>query len=188
MDWGLDKDLLLPFKQQAYEVEKDGEYLVGLYLDKTDRLCATMNVLKFLSSQSPYKENEWVIGTIYKITRDFGAFVAVDNKYDGLIPKKEFFGDYKNGDTIEVRIKKVLEDGKLELSVRKEAYNQIDEDANIIYARLEANNGKLGLNDKSEPEDINEELKMSKAAFKRAVGRLLKEGKIKILEDGIERV
>ena len=129
LDWGLDKDLLLPFKEQTYRVEKDGVYLVGLYVDKSSRLCATMDIYKLLSDESPYKINDRVNGTIYKINEDFGAFVAVNNKYDGLIPNKELYGEYKCGDCVEVRIKKVREDGKLELSLRKEAYNEIDDDA-----------------------------------------------------------
>lgn len=188
LDWGLEKDLLLPFKEQTYEVKKNGLYLVGLYIDKSDRLCATMDIYKLLSTESPYKENERVDGTIYQIHEDMGAFVAVNNKYSGLIPKKEFYGDYKCGDNVEVRIKKVREDGKLELSLRKEAYIQMDDDARMVLDRLESNGGTLSLNDNSRPEEINEELKMSKSAFKRAVGRLLKERKIKITEKGIEIV
>lgn len=188
MDWGLEKDLLLPFKEQTYEVKKGGQYLVGLYIDKSSRLCATMDIYKLLSTDSPYKENERVNGTIYQINEDLGAFVAVNNKYSGLIPKKEFYGEYKCGDSVEVRIKKVREDGKLELSLRKEAYNQMDDDAILILDRLASNGGKLALNDSSRPEDINAQLKMSKSAFKRAVGKLLKERKIKITEDGIESV
>ncbi|OGO78933.1 MAG: RNA-binding protein [Clostridiales bacterium GWB2_37_7] len=188
LDWGLDKDLLLPFKEQTYKVEKNVEYLVGLYIDKSSRLCATMDIYKLLSDTSPYKVNERVKGTIYKINEDFGAFVAVDNKYNGLIPNKEFYGEYKAGDSVEVRIKKVREDGKLELSLRKEAYNEIDDDAKKIMDRLMLNGGKLALNDNSLPADIKAELNMSKNAFKRAIGRLYKERKIKITDDGIETI
>jgi predicted RNA-binding protein (virulence factor B family) len=147
-----------------------------------------MDIYKLLSDVSPYKENERVEGTIYQIKDDMGAFVAVNNKYSGLIPKKEFYGEYKCGDTVEVRIKKVREDGKLDLSLRKEAYNQMDDDSKIIYDKLMLNNGKLALNDDSSPAEINAKLKMSKSAFKRAVGRLLKERKIKMTENGIEIV
>jgi len=188
LDWGLDKDLLLPFKQQTREVEKGAQYLVGLYLDKSNRLCATMDIHRLLSAQSPYKGNEWVRGTIYKIIRDIGAFVAVEDKYDGLIPNNEFYGNYNYGDKVEVRIKRIKEDGKLELSLRKEAYSQMEDDAEMIFERLLSGGGKLPLNDKSRPEDIYAELGISKASFKRAVGRLLKERKITITEDGIERV
>ncbi len=188
LDWGLEKDLLLPFKEQTCEVKKDGSYLVGLYIDKSRRLCATMDIYKLLSDVSPYKGNERAEGTIYQIREDLGAFVAVDNKYSGLIPKKEFYGDYKCGDTVEVRIKKVREDGKLELSLRKEAYNQMKDDAEVIYERMASKGGRLALNDDSSPEEIKRELEMSKSAFKRAVGKLLKERKIKITEKGIELV
>jgi predicted RNA-binding protein (virulence factor B family) len=188
LDWGLERDLFLPFKEQTYSVEEDGTYLVGLYLDKSGRLCATMDIFKFLSQESPYKVNDRVNGTIYKIKEEFGAFVAVDNKYDGLIPNKEFYGDYKCGDIVEVRIKKVREDGKLDLSLRKEYYNEIDDDAKKIMDRLILKGGRLKLNDNSRPEDIKSELNMSKSAFKRAVGRLFKERKIIITEKGIEKI
>ena len=188
LDWGLEKDLLLPFKEQTCEVKKDSSYLVGLYIDKSRRLCATMDIYKLLGDVSPYKGNERVEGTIYQIKEDLGAFVAVDNKYSGLIPKKEFYGDYKCGDTVEVRIKKVREDGKLELSLRKEAHNQMKDDAETIFEKMVANNGRLTLNDDSSPEEIKRQLKMSKSAFKRAVGKLLKERRIRITEKGIEIV
>jgi predicted RNA-binding protein (virulence factor B family) len=188
LDWGLEKDLLLPFKEQTYKVEKNGEYLVGLYIDKSSRLCATMDISRLLKDESPYKENDRVSGTIYRINEDIGAFVAVENKYSGLIPKREFYGEYKCGDRIEVRIKKVREDGRLDLSLRQEAYNEIDNDAQKIMNRLTSKGGKLALNDNSKPEDIKTELQMSKSAFKRAVGRLFKERKIKITEKGIEKI
>lgn len=188
LDWGLEKDLLLPFKEQTYRVEKNGVYLVGLYIDKSNRLCATMDIYKLLSNESPYKEKDRAKGTIYKINKDIGAFVAVDNKYHGLIPNKEFYGEYKCGDIVDVRIKKVKIDGKLELSLRKEAYNQIDDDAKQIFERLVVKKGKLSLNDNSQPEEIKSELNMSKSAFKRAVGKLLKERKIRITENGIELI
>ncbi len=188
LDWGLEKDLLLPFKEQTYSIVEDGVYLVGLYIDKSSRLCATMDIYKLLTDESPYKVNDRVNGTIYKIHEEIGAFVAVDDKYNGLIPNKELYGEYKCGDNVEVRIKKVKEDGKLELSLRKEAYNEIDDDAKKIMDRLILQDGKLGLNDNSKPEDIKSELSMSKSAFKRAVGRLFKERKIKITEKGIELI
>ncbi|HWR62519.1 MAG TPA: S1-like domain-containing RNA-binding protein [Clostridia bacterium] len=188
LDWGLEKDLLLPFKEQTCEVKKERSYLVGLYIDKSRRLCATMDVYKLLSDVSPYKGNERVQGTIYQIKDDLGAFVAVENKYSGMIPRKEFYGDYKCGDVVEVRIKKVREDGKLELSLRKEAYNQMKDDAEIIYERMVANKGRLPLNDDSSPDEIKRLLGMSKSAFKRAVGKLLKERSIRMTGDGIEIV
>jgi len=186
LDWGLEKDLLLPFKEQVGTVKEDGKYLVALYIDSSDRLCATMNIYDLLSSESPYKAKDMVHGTIYSISKELGAFVAVDNMYQGLIPNKELYGNYTEGDNVEVRIKKVKPDGKLELSLRKESYNEIEGDAQIIVDRLKLNGGTLLLNDSSSPEHIKTELNMSKGAFKRAVGRLLKEGAIKITDQGIE--
>lgn len=188
LDWGLEKDLFLPFREQVGKVKKDGTYLVGLYVDSSNRLSATMNIYNLLSSESPYKENDRVKGTVYSISKGMGAFVAVDNKYQGLIPNKELYSSYAEGDSVEVRVKRVRQDGKLELSLRKEAYNEIEEDTRKIMDRLEVSGGTLLLNDRSTPERIKVELSMSKAAFKRAVGRLLKEGAIKITDTGIERM
>lgn len=187
LDWGLEKDLFLPFKQQLKPPVEGKSYLVGLYVDKANRLCATMKIYDLLSCDSPYKQGDYVEGTIYKINSEIGAFVAVNNKYHGLILNKEFYGNYKEGDTVEVRIKNVRNDGKLELSLRKQTYKQIEGDSKKIMDALESNNGKLMLNDKSDPDDIKEELSMSKGAFKRAVGRLLKEGAIEITDNGIKR-
>ena len=188
LDWGLEKDLFLPFREQVGTVVKGGTYLVALYIDSSGRLSATMNIYNLLSSESPYKVNDRVKGTVYSISRELGAFVAVDNKYQGLIPNKELYGSFKEGDRIEVRIKKVRQDGKLELSVRNEAYNEIETDAQKILERLKSNGGTLNLNDSSSPERIKAELNISKAAFKRAAGRLLKEGAIEITNDGLKLV
>ncbi len=186
LDWGLEKDLFLPFSETVGHIEKGKEYLVAVYLDKSDRLAATMKVKKMLSTDSPYKENDKTKGTIYSINRDIGAFVAVDNKYDGLIPKRELLGAYEVGEIIEVRVNKVLEDGKLDLSLRDRGYVQMDEDANIIKSKMKEKGGSLNLNDKSSPERIERELSMSKSAFKRAIGRLYKDGIIEITEKGIQ--
>jgi len=186
LDWGLEKDLLLPFKEQEGEVKKDDKCLVALYVDNSNRLCATMKVYELLSTESPYKNNDRVSGIIYSINRQYGYFVAVDNKYHGLILDKEVYGTYAIGDIVEARIKKVREDGKLELSGREAAYKEIEGDAQKILNLLKLRNGKLQLNDNSSPEKIYAELNMSKKAFKRAVGRLIKEGAIKTTEDGME--
>lgn len=188
LDWGLEKDLFLPFREQAGKVIKGGTYLVGLYIDSSNRLCATMNIYNMLSMESPYKVSDRVHGTVYSISKELGAFVAVDNKYQGLIPNKELYGNFTEGDSVDVRIKRIRQDGKLELSLRKEAYNQIEDDTQIIMDRLELGGGILLLNDSSSPENIKTELNMSKAAFKRAIGRLLKEGAIKITDEGIKRM
>ncbi|MDD4334684.1 MAG: S1-like domain-containing RNA-binding protein [Desulfotomaculaceae bacterium] len=186
LDWGLEKDLLLPLKEQFGKVVKGRSYLVGLFVNSKGRLCATMKIYDLLSAASPYKENDRVQGTIYNINEDLGAFVAVDDKYHGLILNKELYGNYAIGDRVEVRIKKVRPDGKLELSVRQEAYNEIESDAQKILERLKMSDSILPLNDSSSPEQIKAGLNMSKRAFKRAVGRLLREGAVKITDHGIK--
>lgn len=185
LDWGLEKDLFLPFMEQTMKLEKGREYPIALYIDKSNRLCGTMKIQDFLETNSPYKENDWVKGTIYNINDEFGAFVAVDNKYEGLIPKKELIGVYTPGEVVDLRVTNVKEDGKLDLSLRDKFYIEIEGDAESILNKAEENGGILYLNDYSSPREIRKELNMSKSAFKRAVGRLLKEGKIEFIEGGI---
>ena len=185
LDWGLEKDLLLPLKEQVGEVKKGGTYLVGLALNNSHQLYATMKIYDLLKINSPYKENDNAHGTVYNFNPEFGAFVAVDNQYHGMIPNKELYGSIAIGDKVDVRIKKVRQDGKLELSLRQEIAQQIETDARVILEKLKANGGVLKLNDSSSPEKIKSELKMSKSAFKRALGRLLKEGAVQITDDAI---
>jgi predicted RNA-binding protein (virulence factor B family) len=187
LDWGLEKDLFLPFKEQTSRVSPGDNCLVALYIDKSSRLCATMNVYEYLELQSPYQKDDRVTGTIYETSEEFGLFVAVDNKYSGLIAKKEAYGNMKIGDVIHARVINVKEDGKLDLSVREKAYLQMDDDSKLIMDAIEERGGKLPFTDKADPEIIKHEFNLSKNAFKRAVGRLLKEGKIEIAEDCIRR-
>lgn len=186
LDWGLDKDLFLPFGETVGHVEKGKSYLVGIYVDKSDRICATMKIKNMLSTDSPYKRGDKVKGTIYNINRGLGAFVAVDNKYEGLISKKDLLGVYEVGDIIEARVSNVKEDGKLDLSLREVKHVQIDRDKELILEKLEENDGFLPFNDDTPPEIIRKELNMSKAGFKRAIGRLYKEGLIVIDSIGIK--
>lgn len=188
LDWGLEKDLFLPFKQQTVRVNPMDTPLVSLYIDKSGRLCATMNVYSDLSKESPYKKDDKVTGCVYQISREFGAFVAVDDKYSGLIPQKEFFGDIQIGDTITARVTSVKEDGKLDLSIREKAYLQIEEDAILVMQVIDSFDGVLPFTDKASPEVIKREMHMSKNEFKRAVGQLLKNHKIKITEKAIHRI
>ncbi len=191
LDWGLEKDLFLPFKQQTRKVKAGDQVLVALYIDKSGRLCATMNVYEQLRTDSPYKKDDKVTGRIYEISKNFGAFVAVDDCFSALIPKKELFGateQPKIGELVNARVVKVLEDGKLTLSIREKAYLQIQKDAEKIEKLLDSYEGALPFNDKAAPEVITHETGMSKNEFKRAVGHLLKEGKIQITERSIRRV
>ena len=186
LDWGLEKDLLLPFREQTAPLKKGDQILVALYIDKSQRLCATMKVYERLRTDSPYKVDDQVEGIIYELSDNFGVFVAVDNLYSALIPKREAFGKLRVGDRVKARVVKVKEDGKLDLSVREKAFLQMDADADLIMKRMEEYGGSLPFTDKADPELIKREFDLSKNAFKRAIGRLLKEGKIEIREKSIE--
>lgn len=183
LDWGLEKDLLLPFKEQTVKVEKGDRCLVSLYVDKSGRLCATMKVYPLLRTDSPYKKNDMVRGTVYENSREFGVFVAVDDRYSALIPRREVYGRMFIGQEVEARVTDVKADGKLDLSVRGRIPEQMDEDARVIMERISKNGGFLPFTDKADPVRIKAEFGMSKAAFKRAVGRLLKQGRVTIDEN-----
>ena len=185
LDWGLEKDLFLPFREQTRKVKEGDSCLVALYIDKSSRLCATMKVYHYLNLSSPYKKDDRVEGLVYEISENFGAFVAVDYLYSGLIPKKEFFGNVKVGDIVSARVVAVKEDGKLDLSIREKALTQILIDAEKVVDVIESFDGVLPFNDKANPEVIKRELQMSKNEFKKAVGHLLKSGKIEITEKSI---
>lgn len=182
LDWGLEKDLLLPFREQVRKVRPGEECLVALYLDKSKRLCATMKVYHYLRTDSPYEKDQKVTGTLYEISDNFGAFVAVDNCYSALIPKKEPLGNARVGDTVEARVTEVLKDGKLSLSLREKAYIQMNEDAQKLLKLLEEQGGELPVGDKSSPEKIKELTGMSKNEFKRAAGNLYKQRLVQVKE------
>ena len=188
LDWGLPKDLLLPFKEQIYDIKSGDEILVTVYIDLSDRLCATMDLYSRLSLLPPYQRDDMVKGTVYQVHEQFGAYVAVDNKYSALVPKKELHRELKPGDEIEARVLEVKEDGKLDLSLRQKAYVQMDADSALILDKLKQAGGSLPYQDKSSADEIKEEFNLSKAAFKRAIGRLYKERVIVIEKDGIRLV
>ena len=185
LSWGLLKDLFLPFKEQTYRVKEGDMILVSLYLDKSQRLSATMRLYNLLSTDSDYKNEDSVTGTVYELSDKYGAFVAVDNKYSALIPRDELFRDLYIGERIHARVKEVKADGKLTLSIREKIQFQMDKDSKNIMDKLEAAGGFLPYHDKSSPESIKNEFAMSKASFKRAIGRLYKEKKITISDSGI---
>ena len=188
LDWGLEKDLFLPFKEQTVRVREGDECLVTLYVDKSERLCATMKLYHSLHTDSPYKEGDTVRGRVYEISDNFGVFLAIDHLYSALIPKKEAQGKYRPGDELTVRVLKVREDGKLTVSPHQKAYLQMDVDCDNIMQVLDEFAGVLPFDDHVSPEVIKREFGISKAAFKRAVGRLLKEEKITIKEGRIYRL
>ncbi|WP_418751302.1 S1 RNA-binding domain-containing protein [Frisingicoccus sp.] len=180
LDWGLEKDLFLPYKEQTVQVRPGRSYPVALYIDKSKRLCATMKIYEYLSAESPYAKDEAVQGIVYQINPNLGVFIAVDGKYHGMIPKKNAHGQFRVGDMVKARVVAVRDDGKLELSMRERVEFQIDKDAAVVMEVLESYDGVLPFSEKASPQVIERELNMSKAAFKRAVGHLLKMKKIQV--------
>ena len=188
LEWGLKKDLFLPFKEQTRRVRPGDEIPVALYLDKSERLCATMHLYDYLKPAAPYQVQDHVHGQIYEILDSFGAFVIVDDRYSALIPHNEMNRELHVGNELDARIKDITDDGKLTLSLQEKKKVQMRDDAARIYERLESSGGFLPFHDKTSPEIIKREFQTSKAAFKRALGRLKKENRITIHEDGIRLI
>lgn len=187
LDMGLEKDLLLPFKEQNHPLRVGEDCLVALYVDKSQRLAATMKVYPYLSSESPYKREDWVDARIYEMNENLGVFAAVEDRYFGLIPGKDHDRSCHLGEVIKARVTKVREDGKLDLSLREKSYLQMDTDAAMIMQAMEEAGGVLPFTDKTDPEVLKQEFNLSKNAFKRAIGRLLKEGRIEMTDKNISK-
>lgn len=189
LDWGLEKDLFLPYKEMIGKPAPGDEILVTLYLDKSSRLCASMRgIYDLLSTDSPYRAGDEVTGRVYEFSKNFGTFIAVDDFYSARIPVHENTKHLKIGQTIRARVTARKPDGKLDLSIREKAYLQTDKDADSILKLLERYDGELPFNDKASPERIQEEAGMSKNAFKRAVGKLYKERQVEITDHSIRMV
>lgn len=184
--WGLERDLFLPYKEQKYPIQVGKSYLVKVYLDKSQRMCATTQIYEYLTADTPYQKNDKVVGTVYSMSAEIGAFIAVDNKFLGLIPVNEYFTELHEGDQVEARVIRVREDGKLDLSPRELSHIQRDSDTLKILQGIKDHEGFLALTDKSSPVEIYSRLNMSKAAFKRALGKLLKEKKVIQNSEGLK--
>ena len=188
LDWGLPKDLLLPFHEQTAKVSKGDEVLAALYVDRSGRLAATMKVYPYLRTDSPYIPGAVVSGRVYQVTAGHGAYVAVDDCYSGMIPEREEPPGIKVGDVLTLRVSAVKEDGKLDLAARQKAYLQLEEDAEAVCETIRGRfGGELPYDDHASPERIREDFGLSKAAFKRAVGRLYKERRV-LIEGGTIRI
>ena len=176
LDWGMEKDLLLPFKEQKGKPVKGEKVLVTMYVDRSERLCATMNIYRHLKTGSTYEKGDEVKGTVYGINRQVGVFVAVDDKYFGMLPIQKAFRDYRIGDAGTFYVNEVREDGKLNLAEGRNAHIQMMDDSERLLDAIDEFGGVLPFGEKADPAVIARELGMSKAAFKRAVGHLYKQG------------
>ena len=189
LDWGLEKDLFLPYKEMTQKVQPEDEVLVTLYIDKSHRLCATMKKLyDLLSTEAPYQMGDLVNGRVYEFSDNFGTFVAVDDLYSAMLPAFEDHSTLRIGDVIEAKVTNVKPDGKLDITMRDKAYIQMDADAEKVLGVIEEFAGVLPFTDKASPEVIKRETGLSKNAFKRAVGRLYKEHRVEITEKSIRKI
>lgn len=189
LDWGLEKDLFLPYKEMTQKVETEDEILVTLYIDKSNRLCASMKgIYDLLRKDSPYHKDDKVTGRVYEFSDNFGTFVAVDDQFSARIPNHEDHSFLRIGDVIEAKVVGVKPDGKLDLTLREKAYIQMDADAEKILEILDSYAGVLPFSEKASPEVIKRETGLSKNAFKRAVGHLYKEHLVDLTDGKIRKI
>lgn len=188
LDWGLEKDLFLPYKEMTARPRVDDEILVTLYIDKSERLCASMKgIYHLLETGAPYQKDDMVKGRVYEFSDNFGTFVAVDDRFSARIPNFEDHSALRIGEVIEAKVTGVKEDGKLDLTLREKAYIQMETDAGKILALLDSYAGVLPFTEKASPEVIARETGLSKGAFKRAVGHLYKERKVELSDGRIRK-
>lgn len=189
LDWGLEKDLFVPFREQMVNMQEGRNYMVYLFIDeKTDRLIASAKLEKFLDNENiTVEEKEEVQIQVWKQT-DLGYNVIINNKHKGLIYNNEVFAPLANGYIRKAYIEKIREDGKIDVRLEKSGVEGIEPNAMKILKELSRNNHFLALNDKSSPEEITAVLHMSKKVFKKAVGSLYKQRIITIEDDGIRLV
>ncbi|ESU21284.1 hypothetical protein FCR2A7T_05810 [Flavobacterium cauense R2A-7] len=186
MNWGMEKDLLVPFKEQARPMEQGKRYLVYMYMDeKTNRLVASSKLNQFLNNDVITVEVGEEVDLIVSHITDLGINVIINEKHKGLLYKNEVYDDLRTGDRIVGFIKNIRPDGKIDVSTRKLGFESIEPSSQVILDELKASRGFLRLNDDSHPEDIKTVLKMSKKTFKKAIGLLYKQKLIDIKDDGI---
>lgn len=178
IDFGLDRDILVPFKEKLYPLKDNKSYLFYIYLDKSGRIAATTDIDMYLEGNSNYKIGDSVKGTVYGFQTNKSAMVAVDNKYQGVILKNEYFTEINHGDILDLKVIKIYEDGKLGLTPRKSTKVEVNELQENILEYLKSNNGFMHFNDKSSPEEIYSQFNVSKNHFKNALGGLMKKNLI----------
>lgn len=187
LDWGLEKELFVPFAQQARPMQEGHWYVVHMYLDeKTDRLAATSKTNKYLSNDNHNLNKYEKVALMVTHITDRGVNVIINGKHKGLIYNEDIFEDLRTGDQLPGYVKKIRDDNKIDIVLQEEGYKSIEPNAQYIYEELQANGGFLPLHDKSDPKAIQSELGLSKKSFKKAIGTLYKDRKIIISKEGIK--
>jgi predicted RNA-binding protein (virulence factor B family) len=188
IDIGLERDVLVPMKEQNYRLEEEKKYLFYLYADKTGRLAATTGIDKYLENGGDYAAGDEVKGIVYGFQTNRSAMVAVENLYRGVILKNDYFTNIKPGDELILRVRKRYEDGKMALSPRKTPMDERLLLQETILKYLEKHGGFMPYNDSTSPEKIKEVFHASKKYFKNALGGLLKQGLVSLDADGTRLV
>lgn len=181
---GLERDVLVPFKEENYKLETGKKYLFHIYLDKTGRIAATTFIDRYLYDTDSYDIDDEVEGTVYGIQTNGTVMIAIDDIYRAVILRNENYNSLTPGERLKVRVKKYYEDGKMDVTARKPRLEERDEVEEQILEYLKTCNGSMQYNDKSSPDDIKKTFKTSKNAFKRALGGLMKAGLIHQDEEG----
>lgn len=174
VDFGLEKDILVPLKEQTYTLKEEQSYLFYIYLDKTERIAATTNIDRYLDTENEYKIGDTVKGIVYGFQTNNSAMIAVDNLYKGVILHNQYFTTLHHGDILELNVNKIYEDGKLGLTPRKAPQVERTSLQETILEYLKEHDGFMPFNDKSSPEDIYKVFNTSKNYFKNALGGLMK--------------
>jgi len=178
IDFGLEKDILVPMKEKLYPLQNGSYYLFYIYLDKTGRLAATTYVDKYLETTTAYGVGDTVTATVYGFQTNNSVMVAVDNKYRGVILRNEYFNEINAGEVLELRVIKLYDDNKLGLTPRKSTKSEVTALQEAILTYLKNHGNSMPYNDKSSPEEIYEEFHVSKNYFKNSLGGLMKKGLI----------
>ena len=186
LDWGIAKDLFVPFAEQKTPMVKGRPYIVIMYYDEeSNRLAASSKYNDFASDEIPNFRTWEEVDLIIANESDLGYNVVINGETEGLLYYDEVFKKIRYGDKITGYIKKIREDGKLDITLQKQGYSNVVGNLKVIIDELKINNGDLNFNDKSDPEAIRKYFMMSKKTFKKAIGSLYKDRLIRIEDDGI---
>ena len=188
LDWGLAKDLLVPFSEQDYELEENRYCLVHVYLDDNNRIAASTYLNQFLSDEAVYLSEGDQVSLIISHKTDLGYKAVVNQRFWGVLYHNEVFQTLREGQKVTGYIKKIREDKKIDLSLNKSGHQHVLPVTEQIIQRLEINDGELPLSDKSSPEAINAAFGVSKKVFKQAIGSLYKERKITLTKTSMSLV
>jgi uncharacterized protein len=186
LEWGLEKDLLVPFNEQKRKMEVGRKYVVYVLIDpRTERVIATSKISTFLDKKNIDLKNNEEVDLLIFDQSELGYSAIINNKYSGMLYRNEVFRKIQIGDQLKGYVKQVREDNKVDLTLNKPGMDSVDDAKDLILKELQKNKGFLSLTDDSDPEDIKERLQMSKKTFKKAIGGLYKEQKITIEQHGI---